>query len=116
MSQDTWKAVDRYIADLLIPPDRALDAALEASVKADLPPINVSPTQGKLLMLLAQIQGARNILEIGTLGGYSTIWLARALPAGGRLISLEADPANVAIATANVARAGRQRATGWSGG
>ena len=75
-----WTAVDRYITDTLLSPDTALDAALKASADAGLPPINVSPNQGKLLQLLAQAQGARSILEIGTLGGYSTIWLARALP------------------------------------
>jgi predicted O-methyltransferase YrrM len=106
MSQDKWKAVDSYITGLLIPPDRALDAALEASVKANLPPINVSPTQGKLLMLLARMQGASKILEIGTLGGYSTIWLARALPADGHLITLEIDPNHAEIARGNIARAG----------
>ncbi|MDA4112823.1 MAG: O-methyltransferase [Thaumarchaeota archaeon] len=106
MSQDKWKAVESYITGLLIPPDRALDAALEASVKANLPPINVSPTQGKLLMLLARMQGARKILEIGTLGGYSTIWLARALPADGHLITLEIDPNRAEIARDNIARAG----------
>ena len=79
-TSDRWTAVDRYFADRLLAPDAALDAALEASAAAGLPPISVSPTQGKLLQLLARIQGARTILEIGTLGGYSTIWLARALP------------------------------------
>ena len=104
--EPTWEAVDRFLTDLLVPPDEALTAALEANAAAGLPPIDVSPTQGKLLMLLAQIQQARTILEIGTLGGYSTIWLARALPAGGRLISLEADPRHAQVARANVARAG----------
>jgi O-methyltransferase len=86
MTQEQWTAVDRYITDLLVRPDPALDAALQASAAAGLPPINVSPNQGKLLLLLARVQAARSILEIGTLGGYSTIWLARALPpdhAGG---------------------------------
>ena len=106
MSQDKWKEVDRYITGLLVPPDLALDAALEASVEANLPPINVSPTQGKLLMLLARMRGARNILEIGTLGGYSTIWLARALPDDGHLITLEIDPDHAEIARSNIARAG----------
>ena len=82
MNQEQWTAVDRYFTDLLVPPDPALDAALAASAAAGLPAINVSPNQGKLLHLLARMQGARRILEIGTLGGYSTIWLARALPAG----------------------------------
>ncbi len=106
MSREQWTAVDRYLTDLLVPPDPALDAALEASAAAGLPPINVSPTQGKLLHLLARLQGARAILEIGTLAGYSTIWLARALPAGGRLVTLEADPGHAEVAQANLVRAG----------
>src|SRR6516165_4797571 len=106
MTQEQWTAVDRYLTDLLVPPDPALDAALQASAAAGLPPIHVSPNQGKLLQLLARVQGARSILEIGTLGGYSTIWLARALPAGGRLLTLEADPRHAAVARANLARAG----------
>src|SRR5215471_18041703 len=92
MAQERWTAVDRYITDQLIATDSALDEALRASSAAGLPSINVTPNQGKLLYLLARAQGARTILEIGTLGGYSTIWLARALPVGGRLITLEADP------------------------
>lgn len=106
MAQEQWALVDRYFDDLLVPSDPALDAALRASAAAGLPPHNVSPTQGKLLRLLAQIQGAHTILEIGTLGGYSTIWLARALPADGRLITLEANPTHAAVAQANIARAG----------
>jgi len=106
MNQARWTAVDRYITDLLVPPDPALDAALRASAAAGLPPIQVSPNQGKLLMLLAQLQGARNILEIGTLGGYSTIWLGRGLSQGGRLITLEADPKHADLARGNIARAG----------
>jgi predicted O-methyltransferase YrrM len=106
MTQQQWTAVDRYITDLFVPADPALDAALQASAAAGLPPHNVSPNQGKLLLLLARIQGARTILEIGTLGGYSTIWLARALPADGRLITLEADPKHAEVARANIARAG----------
>ena len=106
MNQETWTAVDRYLTDLLQLSDPALEAALAASAAAGLPPINVTPTQGKLLQLLARIQQARNVLEIGTLGGYSTIWLARALPAGGRLITLESDPKHAAVARANLARAG----------
>jgi predicted O-methyltransferase YrrM len=101
-----WADIDRYIADRLIPPDRALDSALELSQTAGLRDHSVSPNQGKLLMLLAQTVGARAILEIGALGGYSTIWLARALAPGGRLITLEANPAHAKIACANVARAG----------
>jgi predicted O-methyltransferase YrrM len=106
MSERTWIKVDRYITELFVPPDAVLDAALADSKAAGLPPINVAPNQGKLLMLLAQIQGARRILEIGTLGGYSTIWLARALPRGGRLVTLEADPAHAEVARKNIARAG----------
>jgi predicted O-methyltransferase YrrM len=109
MSQEQWTAVDRYIADLLAPADPALAAALEASAAADLPAINVTPNLGKLLHLLARVQGARKVLEIGTLGGYSTIWLARALPANGRLITLEADPKHAAIARTNIERAGLAR-------
>lgn len=103
---DTWTAVDRYVADLLVGRDDALDAALAASEAAGLPSIAVSPPQGKLLHLLARAAGARNILEIGTLGGYSTIWLARALPPGGRLVTLEYDPRHAEVARANVVRAG----------
>lgn len=106
MAQEQWAAVDRYITDLLVPADPALDAALQDSAAAGLPPHTVSPNQGKLLQLLARVQGARTILEIGTLGGYSTIWLARALPADGRLITLEADPKHAEVARANIARAG----------
>jgi predicted O-methyltransferase YrrM len=106
MSQEQWNAVDAYLNDLLVPHDPALEAALRDSAAAALPPINVSPTQGKLLHLLARLQGARTVLEIGTLGGYSTIWLARALPADGRLITLEVDPKHADIARTNLARAG----------
>lgn len=106
MIQDRWTAVDEYIADLLVPSDAILDATLESSDKADLPPINVSPNQGKLLHLLARIHAAKNILEIGTLGGYSTIWLARALPADGHLITLEYDPNHAEVASENIKRAG----------
>ena len=106
MSQDQWTAVDRYITDRLVPSDPALEASLRASAAAGLPPINVSPNQGKLLQLLARVRGARSILEVGTLGGYSTIWLARALPPDGRLITLEADPKHAEVALANIASAG----------
>ena len=106
MNQDQWTAVDRYITGLLVPPDAALDGALRDSAAAGLPPIAGSPAQGKLLHLLARTQGARRILEIGTLGGYSTIWLARALPAGGQLMTLEVDPRHAEAARANIARAG----------
>jgi predicted O-methyltransferase YrrM len=106
MSKEQWTAVDRYLTDVLVRPDSALDAALAASTSAGLPAINVTPNLGKLLYLLACMQGAKNILEFGTLGGYSTIWLARALPPGGRLITLEAEPKHAEIARANIARAG----------
>jgi predicted O-methyltransferase YrrM len=105
MAQEQWTAVDSYVEKLFIAPDFALEAALDASKAAGLPTINVSPAQGKLLHLLARVQGARKILELGTLGGYSTIWLARALPPDGRLISLEIDPKRAEIARANIARA-----------
>ncbi|CAA9550072.1 MAG: O-methyltransferase [uncultured Thermomicrobiales bacterium] len=106
MDADRWAAVDRYFAEALIPPDPVLDAALADSDAAGLPPINVAPTQGRLLHLLARMVGARRILEVGTLGGYSAIWLGRALPEDGRLVTLEADPAHAAVARANLARAG----------
>ena len=106
MNQETWAAVDRYISDLLVPEDAALTAAIEASAKAGLPAIQVAPNQGKLLALLARSIGARNVLEIGTLGGYSTIWMARALPEGGRVITLEFDANHAEVARSNFARAG----------
>ncbi|MDB6091693.1 MAG: O-methyltransferase [Gammaproteobacteria bacterium] len=101
-----WSEVDQYFTDLLVRPDPALAAALEASDAAGLPQINVADNQGKFLMLMAQAQGARNILEIGTLGGYSTIWLARALPPEGRLVTLEAVPTHAKVARENIDRAG----------
>ncbi|HTV81290.1 MAG TPA: O-methyltransferase [Acidobacteriaceae bacterium] len=104
--QKTWVAVEDYMDGLLIPPDSALDAAREASSAAGLPDIAVTPGQGKFLHLLARMRGARHILEIGTLGGYSTIWLARALPANGRLITLEAEAKHCEVARANLLRAG----------
>jgi predicted O-methyltransferase YrrM len=104
--QDTWTAVDTYYADLLVGHDAALEEALRASAAASLPEIQVAPNQGKFLHLLARIQGAQNILEIGTLGGYSTIWLARALPESGRLVTLEFNPRHADVARANLARAG----------
>jgi predicted O-methyltransferase YrrM len=104
--QDRWTAVDRYLADRLLEPDGALDAALEASAAAGLPASGVSPTQGRLLELLVRIQGARTILELGTLGAYSAIWLARALPPDGRLVTLELDARHAEVARANLARAG----------
>ena len=106
MSKELWTAVDRYINELFIPSDPVLEAALHASVEAGLPLIQVSPPQGKLLHLLVRMQGARQILEIGTLGGYSAIWMARALPPGGRLLTLEADPKHAELARSNFARAG----------
>jgi predicted O-methyltransferase YrrM len=105
-SEARWASVDRYLNDTLIPPDPALDAALKANAAANLPAIDVSPSQGKLLQLLAEIQGAQRILEIGTLGGYSTINLARALPPDGKLITLELDPHHAEVALANIANAG----------
>ncbi|WP_369034520.1 MULTISPECIES: O-methyltransferase [Streptomyces] len=101
-----WDDVDDYFTTLLAPADDALEAALRDSDAEGLPHINVAPNQGKLLQLLAQIQGARNILEIGTLGGYSTIWLGRALPADGRLVTLEYDGKHAEVARRNLARAG----------
>jgi predicted O-methyltransferase YrrM len=106
MPQEQWTAVDHYINGTLLPADEALDAALEANAAAGLPAIDVAPNQGKFLQLLAQLCGARRILEVGTLGGYSTICLARALPAGGKLITLEVDPKHAAVATSNISRAG----------
>src|SRR5882724_11003250 len=105
-SQDKWKAVDRYFSEQLSLSDPALDAALAANKAAELPAIDVAPNQGKFLQLLVLLVGARNILEVGTLGGYSSIWLARALPAGGRLITLELHPKHAEVARANISRAG----------
>jgi predicted O-methyltransferase YrrM len=104
--QQTWTAVDDYINHMLVPSDDALDAAVAASTTAGLPAIAVTPSQGKLLHLLARSIGAKRILEIGTLGGYSTIWMARALPADGRLITLEYSPKHADVARANITRAG----------
>jgi predicted O-methyltransferase YrrM len=106
MTQDQWTAVDRYITELLVPSDPPLDQALRRSAAAGLPAINVSPNEGKLLYLLARMSRARRILEIGTLGGYSAIWLARALPEGGRLVTLEADPRHAEVARASIEGAG----------
>ncbi|MGU7784809.1 O-methyltransferase [Burkholderia sp. PU8-34] len=106
MDQDQWTRVDEYFAGTLVPSDEVLDAALAASDAAGMRAINVAPNQGKLLQLLATIQGARRILEVGTLGGYSTIWLARALPPGGKLVTLELSPEHAKVATQNIARAG----------
>jgi predicted O-methyltransferase YrrM len=110
MSQEIWNTVDRYLTETLIPTDPVLEAALAANAAAGLPSIDVTPTQGKFLHLLARITGAHRILEIGTLGGYSTIWLARAMPSTpvgqAQLITLEVDPHHAAVARANIARAG----------
>ncbi len=106
MTQQTWTAVDHYISDLYIAPDDALEQALKDSAAAGLPNIQVAPNQGKLISILAQTIGAKKILEIGTLGGYSTIWLARALPSDGKLISLEIDPKHAEVARKNITRAG----------
>lgn len=105
MTDVRWDDVDRYASDLLVRPDEALAAALRAADAAGLPPISVSPPQGKFLMLLAQAIGARRILEIGTLAGYSAIWLARALPQGGRLVTLEVDAKHARVARENIGRA-----------
>ena len=106
MTEEVWTTVESYISDMLVRPDRALDAALAASDAAGLPAISVSPNQGKLLQMLAVMVGAKRILEIGTLGGYSTIWMARALPPGGRLVTLEADRKHAELARRNSDAAG----------
>lgn len=106
MTQELWAAVDTYIKDKMVPADPVLAQALQNAKDAQLPPIAVSPTQGKQLHLMARMCGARQILEIGTLGGYSTIWLARALPASGRIITLELDPKHAAVARKNFELAG----------
>lgn len=106
--QDIWTQVDRYFGDRLVPSatDDKLDAALATNEKAGLPAIDVTRLQGKFLALLVRIAGAKHILEIGTLGGYSTIWLAGALPEGGRVVSLELDPHHAEVARANLRNAG----------
>lgn len=106
MTKELWTEVDRYLAETIILPDAAVSTALTASVAAGLPEIAVSPNLGKFLHLLARIMGAKRILEIGTLGGYSTIWLARALPPDGQIVSLEIDPKHAAVAEENLDRAG----------
>ena len=106
MGHETWTAVDEYVTGLLAPPDEVLENALRAAEAAGLPQIQVSPPQGKLLCLLAQTVGSRSILEFGTLGGYSTIWLARALPADGRLITLESDRRYAEVAKGSIVAAG----------
>jgi predicted O-methyltransferase YrrM len=109
MSKEVWSAVDQYLGGLLVPDDPVLAAALQSSSAAGLPTIQVSPLQAKLLHLLVRLQGARKILEIGTLGGYSAIWMARALPARGRLLTLEANAKHAEVARSNFARAGLTR-------
>ncbi len=104
--QEQWTAVDRYFHTLFVPSESVLDSVLEAGKEAGLPAIQVAPNQAKLLWILARMLDAKKILEIGTLGGYSSIWLARAMPAGGRLITLEADPRHAAVARENIAHAG----------
>jgi predicted O-methyltransferase YrrM len=106
VSLERWTAVDAYISEHLVQEDPVLDRALSDAAAAGLPAHDVAPNQGKLLYLLARLRGARSILELGTLAGYSTIWLARALPAGGRLVTLELDPRAAEVATANLERAG----------
>src|SRR6187551_482752 len=104
MGGEVWTAVDDYFDRALVPSDPALDAANAETEAAGLPMIGVAPNQGKMLQLLARLQGAHHILEIGTLGGYSTIWLARALPADGRLVTLEVDPKHAEVARRNIER------------
>ncbi len=106
MSQEQWSAVDQYITDRLAPRDEDLEAAQKACADAGLPAISVSAAQGKMLSIYATMIGARRILEIGTLGGYSTLWLGWALPLGGSIVTLEADPKHAEVARANIARAG----------
>ena len=106
MSEELWAKVDDYLVEKLIPADAGLTAAREANAAAKLPAIDVSPTQGKFLFLLAKVRGARRILEVGTLGGYSTIWLARALPEDGRLVTLEVEKRHAEVALKNIERAG----------
>lgn len=106
MTQDRWTAVDAYFTETLVGEDKVLDRALAASRGAGLPDIHVSATLGKFLQMLALVQGATRILEIGTLAGYSTIWLARALPDGGKLVSLELSPEHARVARANIDHAG----------
>lgn len=106
MSDERWSNVDEYLVSLFVPSDRALEETLAASTAAGLPPISVAPNQGKMLEILARMQGSRRILEIGTLGGYSTIWLARSLPDDGALITLELEPLHAEVARKNIDRAG----------
>jgi predicted O-methyltransferase YrrM len=106
MTKDQWSKVDAYISELLIPPNDALTAALAANAEGGLPAIDVAPNQGRLLELLVRMHGSKSVLELGTLGGYSTIWLAGALPPDGRLVTLEFDPHHAEVARSNIERAG----------
>ncbi|MEO7682633.1 MAG: O-methyltransferase, partial [Gemmatimonadaceae bacterium] len=106
MNPDQWTAVDTYLNELLVGADESLEHALARSTEAGLPAISVSPTQGKFMMMLARVQGARRILEIGTLGAYSTIWFAKALPADGRIITIESEPKHAEVARENIEAAG----------
>ena len=106
MDQQLFEAVDHYISGLLAPPDTVLDATEQSITDSGIPQISISPNQGKFLQMLALLRGAKKILEIGTLGGYSTIWLARALPEGGKLITLELEQAHAAVAQKNIDLAG----------
>lgn len=106
VSQNQWDSVDEYFNGLFVPSDHALESALNATVEAGMPQISVAPNQGKLLYLLARSHNTKSILEIGTLAGYSTIWLARGMQAGGRLVTLEIDPLHAEVARSNIARAG----------
>lgn len=108
-AESRWAEVDRYLSEHLLGSDAILESALEASAKAELPPISVSPNQGKLLQMLAQIVDARSILEVGTLAGYSTIWLARGLRSGGQVITLEVDSKHAEVAKRNFKHAGLQK-------
>ncbi|MGC5771750.1 O-methyltransferase [Paenibacillus pabuli] len=105
-NQYLWSQVDEYLNDLLIPRDSVLEQALRTNAEAGLPAHDVAPNQGRLLQLLLQIQGAARVLEIGTLGGYSTIWMARALPEHGRIVTLETEPRHADMARTNLTRAG----------
>jgi predicted O-methyltransferase YrrM len=106
MTQDLWTSVDDYIGEMLVKQDASLDAVVAASDAGGLPPIQVSPPQGKFLAMLVTLMGARNILEVGTLGGYSTIWMARAVPEGGKVVTLEIDQKHADVAARNFEKAG----------